>query len=246
MTKVLVHGNPETTEVWDPLLPALRALGISDIIMLSPPGFGAPVPAGFAGTRLAYRDWLIGEIERIGHPVDLLGHDWGAGHTYALAAARPDLLRSWSADCAGLIHPSYEWHPAAQVWQREGDGEASIAQIMSMTGDELTKLFGVPAGLAPTMAEHLDATMGASILSLYRSAAQPAMRMLANEIMAAPRRPGLLIHATEDPYVPPRLVFDVANNTGARILTLEGRQHWWMWEDPEGAARGLVAFWTQV
>src|SRR5215831_21397505 len=174
MTKVLVHGNPETTEVWDPLLPALRALGISDIIMLSPPGFGAPVPAGFAGTRLAYRDWLIGEIERIGHPVDLLGHDWGAGHTYALAAARPDLLRSWSADCAGLIHPSYEWHPAAQVWQREGDGEASIAQIMSMTGDELTKLFGVPAGLAPIMAEHLDATMGASILSLYRSAAQPA------------------------------------------------------------------------
>jgi len=72
------------------------------------------------------------------------------------------------------------------------------------------------------------------------------MRMLANELMAAPRRPGLLIHATEDPYVPPRLVFDVANNTGARILTLEGRQHWWMWEDPEGAARGLVDFWNQA
>jgi pimeloyl-ACP methyl ester carboxylesterase len=113
MTKVFVHGNPETTAVWEPLLPALKAQGISDIVLLSPPGFGVPVPDGFAGTRIAYRDWLIAEIEKIGHPVDLLGHDWGAGHTYGVAAARPDLLRSWAADCAGLVHPDYEWHPAA-------------------------------------------------------------------------------------------------------------------------------------
>jgi len=246
MTKVFVHGNPETVAVWDPLLPALAARGVSDIVMLSPPGFGAAVPTGFAGTRLAYRDWLIGEIEKIGHPVDLLGHDWGAGHTYAVAAVRPDLLRSWAADCAGLVHPSYEWHPAAQVWQREKEGEASIAQIVAMSGDELASLFGVPPGLAPTMAKHLDATMGASILSLYRSAAQPAMRTLASELAAAPRRPGLLIHATHDPYVPPHLVFDVAAATGAKILTLENRQHWWMWEDPDGAAQGLVDFWKQA
>jgi pimeloyl-ACP methyl ester carboxylesterase len=246
MTKVFVHGNPETTAVWEPLLPALQALGASDIVMVSPPGFGAPVPQGFAGDRIAYRDWLIGEIEKIGHPVDLLGHDWGAGHTYAVAAARPDLLRSWAADCAGLVHPSYEWHPAAQVWQREGEGEASIAQIVKMSGDELTSLFGVPEGLSPEMAKHLDTTMGASILSLYRSAAQPAMRGLADELIAASRRPALLIHATEDPYVPPNLVFDVADRTGARILTLEGRKHWWMWEDPEGAAQGLTDFWASI
>jgi len=86
---------------------ALANRGVEDIILLSPPGFGAPVPPGFPCTRLAYRDWLISEIEKIGHPVDLLGHDWGAGHTYAVAAVRPDLLRSWAADCAGLVHPSY-------------------------------------------------------------------------------------------------------------------------------------------
>jgi pimeloyl-ACP methyl ester carboxylesterase len=246
MTKVFVHGNPETTAVWEPLLPALQAQGVSDIVTVSPPGFGAPVPQGFAGDRIAYRDWLIGEIEKIGHPVDLLGHDWGAGHTYAVAAARPDLLRSWAADCAGLVHPSYEWHPAAQVWQREGEGEASIAQIVKMSGDELTSLFGVPAGLSPIMAKNLDETMGASILSLYRSAAQPAMRELADELAAASRRPALLIHATEDPYVPPDLVFDVADRTGARILTLHGRKHWWMWEDPEGVAQSLTDFWASV
>lgn len=244
MTKVFVHGNPETTAVWDPLLPALEAQGVNDIVLLSPPGFGGPVPDGFGGTRIAYRDWLIGEIEKIGHPVDLLGHDWGAGHTYAVAAARPDLLRSWAADCAGLVHPDYEWHPAAAIWQTPEKGEESIAQIIEMGADDLTTLFGVPAGLSPTMAKHLDATMGRSILSLYRSAKQPAMRELADSLTTAPRRPGLLIHATQDPYVPPHLVFDVAKRTGAEILTLENRQHWWMWEDPATAARGLAAFWA--
>src|SRR5216684_8092650 len=187
MTKVFVHGNPETTAVWSELVPALRRRGVEDIELLSPPGFGAEVPAGFGSTRTEYRDWLIRELTAIGGEIDLVGHDWGAGHTYAVAAHRPDLLRSWAADCAGLVHPSYEWHPAAQVWQREKEGEASIAQIIKMTGDDLVKLFGVPPGLAPTMADHLDEVMGASILAIYRSAAQPAMRELAEELATASR-----------------------------------------------------------
>ncbi|MEA2171800.1 MAG: hypothetical protein QOF76_5100 [Solirubrobacteraceae bacterium] len=246
MTKVFVHGNPETVAVWDPLLPALQQRGVTDVRLLSPPGFGAPVPDGFACTRIAYRDWLIGELEQLGEPVDLVGHDWGAGHTYAVAAERPDLLRSWAADCAGLVHPSYEWHPAAAVWQVEGDGEASIEQIIALDGDALGAAFGVPAGLAHVMAEHLDERMGASILAVYRSAVQPAMRELGDALAAAERRPGLLIHATADPFVPPEMAFDVSERTGARILTLEGLQHWWMWEDADAAADGLVNFWESI
>ena len=102
MPKVFVHCNPETTAVWGPLIPELAERGIDDCVLLSPPGFGAPAPAGFGGTRLDHRDWLIGELERLGEPVDLVGHDWGAGHTYAVVAACPDLPRSWAADCAGL------------------------------------------------------------------------------------------------------------------------------------------------
>jgi pimeloyl-ACP methyl ester carboxylesterase len=41
MTKVFVHGNPETTAVWSELVPALRRRGVEDIELLSPPGFGA-------------------------------------------------------------------------------------------------------------------------------------------------------------------------------------------------------------
>ena len=152
------------------LVPELNRRGVDDITLLAPPGFGAPVPDGFGGTRLDHRDWLVSELEAIGEPVDLVGHDWGAGHVYAVAAARPDLLRSWSADCAGLVHPDYEWHPAAAVWQTEAAGEESIAAIVAMTGDEIAGGFGVPERLAPSIAEHLDQTMGQAILRIYRSA----------------------------------------------------------------------------
>ena len=244
MTKVFVHGNPETTFVWSELGPELERRGVDDIVLLSPPGFGAPVPDGFGGTRLDHRDWLIDQIEALDGPVDLVGHDWGAGHTFAVAAERPDLLRSWAADCAGLVHPDYEWHPAARVWQTEGDGEQSIEQITALSADQIEMAFGVPAALAANMAVHLDAGMGRAILQVYRSAVQPAMRDLGDQLAAADRRPSLLLHATADPYVPPDMVFTVAERIGAEILTLEGLAHWWMFENPGLVADGLVAFWS--
>src|SRR5690348_17445976 len=54
---------------------------------------------------------------------DLIGHDWGGGHVARLAAARPDLVRSWAMDIAGTFDPAYVWHDLAQVWQTEGAGE---------------------------------------------------------------------------------------------------------------------------
>src|SRR5258708_1522630 len=53
MTVVLVHGNPETDALWGPLV---DALGREDVVRLSPPGFGAPLPDVFPATYLAYRD----------------------------------------------------------------------------------------------------------------------------------------------------------------------------------------------
>jgi pimeloyl-ACP methyl ester carboxylesterase len=44
MTIILVHGNPETCAIWDDLV---HYLAETDILRLSPPGFGAPIPEGF-------------------------------------------------------------------------------------------------------------------------------------------------------------------------------------------------------
>ena len=47
MTVVLVHGNPVTDAIWNPLV---DALGRDDVVRLSPPGFGAPLPDEFPAT----------------------------------------------------------------------------------------------------------------------------------------------------------------------------------------------------
>jgi pimeloyl-ACP methyl ester carboxylesterase len=48
MTIVLVHGNPETEALWSPLV---DSLGRDDVVRLSPPGFGAPLPEHFRPPR---------------------------------------------------------------------------------------------------------------------------------------------------------------------------------------------------
>ena len=91
MTIVLVHGVPEADAIWDDF----RAhLGSHDVISLSPPGFGAPVPYGFGATSDDYVAWLTAELQRIDGPIDLLGHDWGGGHVFRAVSAHPELVRS--------------------------------------------------------------------------------------------------------------------------------------------------------
>jgi pimeloyl-ACP methyl ester carboxylesterase len=91
MPAVFVHGNPESSAIWNLLIPELDR---EDVVLLSPPGFGASTPIGWTATRVAYVEWLISMLEAIGEPVDLVGHDWGGGHVAGVALTRPDLLRS--------------------------------------------------------------------------------------------------------------------------------------------------------
>src|SRR5215217_2331870 len=111
MPVVFVHGNPETDAIWEPLV---EALGRDDVTCLSPPGFGASAPDGWGATRDDYQDWLVGALAELGDPVDLVGHDWGGGHVAGVAMTRPNLLRSWCIDVAGIFHPDYVWHDLAQ------------------------------------------------------------------------------------------------------------------------------------
>jgi pimeloyl-ACP methyl ester carboxylesterase len=143
-TVVLVHGNPETSAIWGPLAAALDARGCSSVVTLSPPGFGAPVPDGFDPTMDAYAEWLIGELASIrsnGVDIDLVGHDWGAGHVYGALARRPDLVRTWVGDIAGVLHTDYVWHDMAQAWQTTDVGEQVVAGFAEASLEDRTSLF---------------------------------------------------------------------------------------------------------
>ncbi len=248
MPRAFVHGNPETPAIWQALFDALSARGETELVALAPPGFGAPLPAGFAPTQTGYRDWLIEQLEGLGGDVDLVGHDWGAGHVYGVAAERPDLLRSWAADCAGLAHPEYVWHDAAQAWQTPEVGEQTIAAMFGLSAEERAATWvsmGIRDDVAAALAEAQDETMGRCILALYRSAAQPAMADLGRRLIAAERRPGLVLIATDDHYAGTiEMAEHMAGELGAATATLEGLGHWWMFDGADAAADALVAHWA--
>src|SRR5262245_65993503 len=98
MTAVFVHGVPETTAVWHGLLAALDR---PDTVALSLPGFDGARPDGFGATMEEYAGWLVAQLERLGDPVDLVGHGWGGGFVVRLVSTRSEHVRYCVAVGAG-------------------------------------------------------------------------------------------------------------------------------------------------
>lgn len=102
---VLLHGFPERSTSWRHVAPLLHAAGLRTL---------APDQRGYSrGARPGRRrDYtirrLVGDVvalaERVGQPVHLVGHDWGASVAWSTAALRPDLVRTLTA--VSVPHPA--------------------------------------------------------------------------------------------------------------------------------------------
>ena len=246
-TKVFVHGNPETSAIWSLLVNELHKNGINKIVLLSPPGFGAPTPKSWGATVVEYRDWLLNELEKIDSPIDLVGHDWGAGHVFGVLAARPNFMRTWATDCGGLIHPDYQWHDAAQGWQAPDIGEKMVAGMVAMSAEQFADYFsslGMTREIAAQVKKDVNDEFARCILGLYRDAAQPAMAKL-GELFAAANPPnGLVIIADKDKYAgSAEQVHQVAAGVNAKVANIPDAGHWWMIERPALAASILIKHW---
>ena len=246
-TAVFVHGSPETAAVWEGLL---VELGRSDVVCLSPPGFGAPLPGGFDVSPAGYRSWLARELERIGGPVDLVGHGWGGVHVVGVAMERPDLLRTWVSDSLGAFHPDYVWHELARTWQTPGAGERQVAEFLgggpAAIGGRLARR-GMPVAVAARVAAGYDPAMAHAVLALSRSAAQPTMVRSGQRLERAGARPGLAVVATGDGIVGTEAQGrESAARAGARVAVLDGLDHWWPARYPRRAAAVLRRFWGSV
>jgi pimeloyl-ACP methyl ester carboxylesterase len=241
---VFVHGVPETHRIWRKV-----QAGVSrESVALSMPGFGTPRPDGFGATKDDYVDWLLAELAEIDEPVDLVGHDWGAGITYGLVTRHPGVVRSWVADVGNLLHPAYVWHDFAKIWQTPGDGEAFVeaqnAQPLDERASGMAMIFGLDQEDALEMAAASDATMGSCILDLYRSATPNPFAHWGP--WAPTAEPGLVLCPTEDPFAHAEMAAEVATMLGAGFATLEGAGHFWPYSAPDTAIPVLEAFWASL
>jgi pimeloyl-ACP methyl ester carboxylesterase len=237
MTAIFVHGVPDTQRMWDPLLAALER---TDAVTLSLPGFGCAVAGEFDATKEAYVDWVVAQLEALGEPVDLVGHDWGSIIVQRVVSLRPDLIRTWACG-SGPVDRDYVWHDMAQAWQTPDVGE----QVMdAMTGDALAAFLATEIGpaRADEVAAQLDDTMKHCILRLYRSATTVGDEW--HDAVDKIERPGLVLWGRDDPYVAPEFGERLAERTGARCVIFDDTAHWWPVTRAADAARELEQLWS--
>jgi pimeloyl-ACP methyl ester carboxylesterase len=119
-TVLLLHGFPDSVQLWSAVAPRLEAAGFH-VVAIDQRGCGASdAPAGPESYRIAR---LVGDVTGllralgIHEPVHVMGHDWGAVVTWCLAITRPEALRSAVAISVG--HPT-EYARAGLEQKRKG------------------------------------------------------------------------------------------------------------------------------
>lgn len=102
---VLLHGFPQTSSSWRQVSDLLHEQGYRTIA----PDMRGYSPGARPKGRSAYAgDRLTGDVAAllrvVGLPAHLVGHDWGSAVGWSVAAAHPELVRSWTA--VSVPHPA--------------------------------------------------------------------------------------------------------------------------------------------
>ena len=207
------------------------------------PGFNAPLPANFNATKEEYANWIICQLEDMGEPVDLVGHDWGCILTLRVASLRPDLIRSWAAG-SGPVSAAYGWHPLAKIWQTPGEGEKWFKELDPFAVADFMAKARLPIERAKEAVRHIDQTMGDCILRLYRSALEVGKQWQPD--LGKVQAPGLVFWGEDDTACPLAFADELASDTKAsRVLKLDAG-HWTIVERSAEVAQALEAHWASV
>lgn len=102
---LLLHGWPQDGQSWAGVVERLNEAGYRTFA----PDLRGVTPTASPARRRAYKGSVLrtdvaAMVDQIGQPVHLVGHDWGAGLAWNVAAHQPDLLRSLSA--VSVPHPA--------------------------------------------------------------------------------------------------------------------------------------------
>ncbi len=114
---VLLHGFPQTVNSWDRLAPLLHERGYRTLAMNQRGYSPRARPRGRRAYRLAELiDDVVAVIDAAGgKPVHVVGHNWGAVVGWALAAMRPEKVRTLCA--LSVPHPLAFLNATVTSWQ---------------------------------------------------------------------------------------------------------------------------------
>ena len=244
--KVFFHGVPDSPAIWSPLLSEL-GLDPATISVPGLPGFQAPAPPGFGGTKDDYVGWAIKHIRELAAthgPVDIIGHDWGALIGQRTALLAPDAVRSWAISNA-VIDPDYRGHRVARIWNTPVLGEFFMATTRASQIEASLSQSGVPAKIAAEEAVHWKKRhMRQAILGLYRSAKGLSFAHDWALDLDRASRPGLLVWGENDPFVDVSVARRFSQNYNVPLQVISNAGHWAIAEKPDEVAGHLIRFWA--
>lgn len=239
---LLLHGNPDSSELWRPVIERLSAR----YRCLAPdlPGFGrSDTLDAFDGSLDAMADWVDHFLVsmNVNGPLFLAAHDFGGIFGLSWAIRYPGKVRAIAAGGFPFF-PDYRWHFWGRVWRTPVLGELSMACMNrwlfsrelrrggpGLSHDHISRSFAL---LTPPMKR--------TILRLYR-ATDPEnfadWQEGLSELIA--QTPLLVLWGERDPFVHPRY----AGRFGAqRVHVFPDSGHWFPAEVPEATADRMAEF----
>ncbi|QIK68114.1 alpha/beta fold hydrolase [Nocardioides sp. HDW12B] len=246
---VLLHGFPERSTSWRDVVPALHAAGLRTIA----PDQRGYSPGARPRRRRAYRSALLTAdvaalVERIGGPVHLVGHDWGAAIAWSVTTARPDLVRTLTA--FSVPHPTAYLRAMATTRQARDSWYMYFFQLPRLPERTLSRRGGrgerwlADGGLTPADLERFRTEIveyGAlrGGLGWYR-----AMLMLdRSQLGRKVRVPTTMVWSDQDAAISRPGVDLCARYVDApyELVVLEGVDHWIPTHAPRAAVDAILA-----
>jgi haloalkane dehalogenase len=240
---VLVHGYPESSFMWQRVLPALAEAGWR---ALAPdlPGYGdsEPDPPGTWERHVKALERFVGELE-LG-PVALVTHDWGVPIGLRWACDRPGAVNALVISDGGFF-ADRRWHDLANVMRTPGEGERLISSYTRAGFGAAMR--AVSSGMSDeAIDEYWKGFAGeerrTGHLELYRSGDFEKLTPYEGRL-AALGVPTLILWGEEDRFASVRMAHRFHEELpGSELAVFEGAGHF-VWDDrPERAAAVLVEF----
>ncbi|HYF27756.1 MAG TPA: alpha/beta hydrolase [Baekduia sp.] len=242
---VCLHGNPDSADMWLPLLERTAQLG--RVVAPDLPGWGAsPAPdrAVCDGSLDALAAWFDAFLEHVGaERFRLAVHDWGALGLSPASRRGGQVARLVAIDVVPLTD-HYRWHWISRLlWRPPLVGELTMPVFNRFTVKTLTRLQRpglrpLPDAWLDRVGRDLDPGMKDSILRLYRSA-DPDVLARHGAALGDLTCPALVLWGERDPYVGVGHAERLAGMLGGPVerVTLPGAGHWCMEDTPEAMER---------
>ena len=240
---LLVHGYPESSWMWAPLLDALADAGWRGVAPdLAGYGDSPPAPPGTWQRHVESLERFVAELGLA--PVALVVHDWGGLIGLRWACDHPGAARALVISDTGFF-PDGRWHGLADALRTPGTGEEFVdgmtregfaaglrAMAMGMDDtavDEYFKAFG-------------DEPRRRGQLELYRSGEFAELAAYEGRL-AALGVPALILWGSEDPFAPVAGAHRFAKELpGAELVVLDGVGHFVFDDAPRAANDAVVKF----